>query len=101
VEPVELFWKGNVANPHTSHCLGSGDILISCLGDPSGNGKGIHLFVVLEINARDASGCRLQCWHIITSSQFFGAPGSSSSCLLLANKRKEKRLLQDCLYDTP
>ncbi|KAM6331195.1 LOW QUALITY PROTEIN: methanethiol oxidase-like [Alca torda] len=39
VEPVELL-KGNVANPHTSHCLGSGDILISCLGDSSGNGKG-------------------------------------------------------------
>ncbi|KFV76582.1 Selenium-binding protein 1-A, partial [Dryobates pubescens] len=39
VEPVELFWKGNLANPHTSHCLGSGDILISCLGDPAGNGK--------------------------------------------------------------
>lgn len=39
---MELFWKGNVANPHTSHCLGSGDILISCMGDPSGNGKGIH-----------------------------------------------------------
>lgn len=40
VEPVELFSKGNVAHPHTSHCLGTGDIMISCLGDPSGNGKG-------------------------------------------------------------
>lgn len=39
---MELFWKANLANPHTSHCLGNGDILISCLGDPSGNGKGIN-----------------------------------------------------------
>uniref|UniRef100_A0A7N6AZW1 Methanethiol oxidase n=1 Tax=Anabas testudineus TaxID=64144 RepID=A0A7N6AZW1_ANATE len=40
VEPVDLFWKCGLANPHTSHCLGSGQIMISCLGDPSGNGKG-------------------------------------------------------------
>ncbi|XP_030898090.2 methanethiol oxidase-like isoform X2 [Melopsittacus undulatus] len=46
VEPVELYQKGNAANPHTSHCLGSGDILISCMGDPSGNGKGS--FILLD-----------------------------------------------------
>lgn len=40
VEPVELFWKCGLANPHTSHCLGNGQIMISCLGDPAGNGKG-------------------------------------------------------------
>uniref|UniRef100_A0A3B4WCR9 Methanethiol oxidase n=1 Tax=Seriola lalandi dorsalis TaxID=1841481 RepID=A0A3B4WCR9_SERLL len=40
VEPVDLYWKCNLANPHTSHCLGNGQIMISCLGDPSGNGKG-------------------------------------------------------------
>lgn len=40
VEPVDLYWKCGLANPHTSHCLGSGQIMISCLGDPSGNGKG-------------------------------------------------------------
>lgn len=40
VEPVDLFWKCGLANPHTSHCLGSGQIMISCLGDPSGAGKG-------------------------------------------------------------
>ncbi|KFP89655.1 Selenium-binding protein 1-A, partial [Apaloderma vittatum] len=54
VEPVELFWKGNVANPHTSHCLGSGDILISCLGDPSGNGKGG--FVLLDGETFEVKG---------------------------------------------
>lgn len=40
VEPVDLYWKCGLANPHTTHCLGSGQVMISCLGDPSGNGKG-------------------------------------------------------------
>ncbi|MBN3274184.1 SBP1 oxidase, partial [Polyodon spathula] len=40
VEPTELFWKCNLANPHTSHCLGTGEVMISTMGDPAGNGKG-------------------------------------------------------------
>lgn len=40
VEPTDLYWKCGLANPHTSHCLGSGQIMISAMGDPSGNGKG-------------------------------------------------------------
>ncbi|MGH0150657.1 UNVERIFIED_CONTAM: hypothetical protein FKN15_033954 [Acipenser sinensis] len=40
VEPTELFWKCNLANPHTSHCLASGEVMISTMGDPAGNGKG-------------------------------------------------------------
>ncbi|XP_010008234.1 PREDICTED: selenium-binding protein 1-A-like [Nestor notabilis] len=54
VEPVELHQKGNAANPHTSHCLGSGDILISCLGDPSGNGKGG--FILLDGETFEVKG---------------------------------------------
>ncbi|XP_028280875.1 methanethiol oxidase isoform X2 [Parambassis ranga] len=46
VEPVDLYMKCGLANPHTSHCLGSGQIMISCMGDPSGNGKGG--FVLLD-----------------------------------------------------
>ncbi|XP_061885832.1 methanethiol oxidase [Entelurus aequoreus] len=46
VEPVDLYWKCGLANPHTTHCLGSGQILISCMGDPSGGGKGG--FVLLD-----------------------------------------------------
>uniref|UniRef100_H3CB86 Methanethiol oxidase n=1 Tax=Tetraodon nigroviridis TaxID=99883 RepID=H3CB86_TETNG len=46
VEPVDLFWKCGLANPHTTHCLGNGQIMISCLGDPAGNGKGG--FVLLD-----------------------------------------------------
>uniref|UniRef100_A0A6Q2Y225 Methanethiol oxidase n=1 Tax=Esox lucius TaxID=8010 RepID=A0A6Q2Y225_ESOLU len=40
VEPTDVFWKTGLANPHTTHCLGSGQIMISSMGDPSGNGKG-------------------------------------------------------------
>ncbi|KAI7806617.1 putative selenium-binding protein 1 [Triplophysa rosa] len=46
VEPTDLYWKCGLANPHTSHCLGSGQIMISAMGDPSGNGKGG--FVLLD-----------------------------------------------------
>uniref|UniRef100_A0A8C9YG67 Methanethiol oxidase n=1 Tax=Sander lucioperca TaxID=283035 RepID=A0A8C9YG67_SANLU len=46
VEPVDLFWKCGLANPHTTHCLGNGQIMISCIGDPTGNGKGG--FVLLD-----------------------------------------------------
>ncbi|NXM35562.1 SBP1A oxidase, partial [Oxyruncus cristatus] len=54
VEPMELFRKGNAANPHTSHCLGTGDILISCLGDPAGNGKGS--FILLDGKTFEVKG---------------------------------------------
>ncbi|XP_060676698.1 methanethiol oxidase [Hemiscyllium ocellatum] len=40
VEPRDLFEKCHLANPHTSHCLANGEIMISTMGDPHGNGKG-------------------------------------------------------------
>lgn len=43
VEPEDVFWKCNLGYPHTSHCLGSGEVMISTLGDPSGSGKGAPL----------------------------------------------------------
>uniref|UniRef100_A0A674NNG4 Methanethiol oxidase n=1 Tax=Takifugu rubripes TaxID=31033 RepID=A0A674NNG4_TAKRU len=54
VEPVDLFWKCGLANPHTTHCLGNGQVMISCLGDPSGNGKGG--FVLLDGQTFDVVG---------------------------------------------
>uniref|UniRef100_A0A3B5MVN9 Myosin IEb n=1 Tax=Xiphophorus couchianus TaxID=32473 RepID=A0A3B5MVN9_9TELE len=35
VEPIDLYWKCGLANPHTSHCLASGQVMISCMGDSS------------------------------------------------------------------
>jgi len=40
VDPEDIFWKCGLGYPHTSHCLGSGEIMISTLGDPAGSGKG-------------------------------------------------------------
>nr|XP_041577117.1 methanethiol oxidase isoform X3 [Taeniopygia guttata] len=54
VEAEELARKGNAAFPHTSHCLGSGEILISCLGDPDGNGKGT--FILLDGETFEVKG---------------------------------------------
>lgn len=47
VEPEEIASKTNLAFPHTSHCLGSGDILVSCLGDPEGKAEGAG-FLLLD-----------------------------------------------------
>uniref|UniRef100_A0A3P9PKB9 Methanethiol oxidase n=1 Tax=Poecilia reticulata TaxID=8081 RepID=A0A3P9PKB9_POERE len=46
VEPIDLYWKCGLANPHTSHCLASGQVMISCMGEPAGGGKGG--FVLLD-----------------------------------------------------
>ncbi|NXV05362.1 SBP1A oxidase, partial [Cettia cetti] len=54
VEAEELSLKAGAAFPHTSHCLGSGEILISCLGDPQGNGKGT--FVLLDAETFEVKG---------------------------------------------
>ncbi|URE21576.1 selenium-binding protein [Musa troglodytarum] len=40
VEPEDIVQKTELAYPHTSHCLASGEIMISCLGDKEGNAKG-------------------------------------------------------------
>jgi len=40
VEAQDIAEKTGLAFPHTSHCLGTGDILISAMGDPKGNGQG-------------------------------------------------------------
>lgn len=32
--------KCGLSAPHTTHCLGSGDIMISCMGDTNGDAKG-------------------------------------------------------------
>lgn len=40
VEPDDVHRELSLGTPHTSHCLGSGQVMISCLGDPEGNAKG-------------------------------------------------------------
>ncbi|XP_062512105.1 methanethiol oxidase-like [Corticium candelabrum] len=40
VDPEELKSKTGLSTPHTSHCLADGNIMVSAMGDPEGNGKG-------------------------------------------------------------
>ncbi|XP_021749258.1 selenium-binding protein 1-like [Chenopodium quinoa] len=47
VEPEDILAKTGLAYPHTSHCLASGDILISCLGGGDGKADG-NGFLLLD-----------------------------------------------------
>ncbi|XP_042295653.1 methanethiol oxidase-like [Sceloporus undulatus] len=54
IEPKEVIEKCNMTFLHTSHCLGSGEIMISGIGDVYGNGKGG--FVLLDGECFDVKG---------------------------------------------
>ncbi|CAG0912874.1 unnamed protein product [Notodromas monacha] len=54
VEPEEFVGKTGRRTPHTSHCLSSGEIMISTMGDENGNGKGS--FVLLDGNTFEVKG---------------------------------------------
>ena len=57
VEPEEVKAKSGLMYPHTSHCLASGEVMISAMGDANGNAKG---------NAELISSpfCCLVTWHL-------------------------------------
>lgn len=57
IEPKEVHTKCNLGHLHTSHCLASGEIMISSLGDPNGNGKGTCWRCVL-VKTSAAMKCR-------------------------------------------
>jgi len=40
VQPEEVTKKTALAYLHTTHCLGSGEIMISAMGSPQGNEEG-------------------------------------------------------------
>ncbi|CAE6197801.1 unnamed protein product [Arabidopsis arenosa] len=49
VDPKEIADKTGLAFPHTAHCLATGEILVSCLGDEEGNAKGMGFFFLTLI----------------------------------------------------
>eukprot|EP00252_Welwitschia_mirabilis_P018401 TRINITY_DN408_c0_g1_i1.p1 TRINITY_DN408_c0_g1~~TRINITY_DN408_c0_g1_i1.p1 ORF type:complete len:497 (-),score=90.69 TRINITY_DN408_c0_g1_i1:161-1651(-) len=66
LEPEEILSKTGLAYPHTAHCLASGDILISCMGDKTGSAKGSGFLLLnssLEVKGR---------WEAEGQSPFFG-----------------------------
>jgi len=42
IEAEDIHAKCGLGYNHTSHCLASGEVMISTLGDPKGNGKGLY-----------------------------------------------------------
>ena len=47
VQAEDIAEKTGLGFPHTSHCLATGDIMISCLGDKEGNAAG-NGFLLLD-----------------------------------------------------
>ncbi|GFQ03138.1 selenium-binding protein 2 [Phtheirospermum japonicum] len=47
VDPKDIIEKTGLAYPHTAHCLASGEIMVSCLGDKDGNAEG-NGFLLLD-----------------------------------------------------
>lgn len=54
IEAKEIQDKCGLSYLHTSHCLASGEVMISTLGDPKGNGKGG--FVLLDGETFEVKG---------------------------------------------
>lgn len=48
ISPTEVHTKAKAGAPHTAHCLPSGEVMVSCLGDPDGNQKGTFLLLEPE-----------------------------------------------------
>ncbi|XP_073465260.1 methanethiol oxidase-like isoform X2 [Aquarana catesbeiana] len=66
VEPEEVHKKCNSGYLHASHCLGSGEVMISALGDTAGNGKGS--FVLLDGETFEVKGN----WEVEGNATPFG-----------------------------
>ena len=64
VEPEEMKALG-VATPHTAHCLPSGEVMISVMGDTTGNGIGD--FVLLDPDTGKYTGKTF--WVLLTSTE--------------------------------
>ncbi|KAH9319242.1 hypothetical protein KI387_021011, partial [Taxus chinensis] len=90
IEPETILAKTNLAFPHTAHCLASGDILISCMGDKDGNAEGAgFLLLDSEFNVKgrwekpgQSPSFGYDFWyqprHDILISSSWGAPAAFS-----------------------
>lgn len=88
VNSEDVFWKCSLGYPHTSHCLGSGEIMISTLGDPSGSGKGTPVPPVSQGEGARTGGTVPTSRAVLEASPRSLSPFSSlvcsgSICLLL------------------
>ncbi|XP_077996711.1 methanethiol oxidase-like [Glandiceps talaboti] len=56
IEAEEVISKTGLSNPHNTHCLGNGDIMISGLGDEEGNGRGGFILLKGKDNEFEVKG---------------------------------------------
>jgi len=56
IQPEEVISKTGLSNLHTTHCLGTGDIMISALGDGEGNAKGGFILLKGQDNEFEVKG---------------------------------------------
>ncbi|MEM9411851.1 MAG: selenium-binding protein SBP56-related protein [Planctomycetota bacterium] len=89
IEAKEIANKTNLSAPHTVHCLASGEIMISMLGDADGNGPGGFLLLDDDFNVKgrwekNANGMKYnydywyQPRHNVMISSEWGAPNTVS-----------------------
>lgn len=85
VEGEEIKAKTGLAYPHTTHCLGSGEIMISTMGDPEGENKGGFFLLDEEFNVKgtwtgDSTAYGYDFWyqprHNVMVSSEYGAPNA-------------------------
>lgn len=85
VDGAEIKEKTGLAYPHTTHCLGSGDIMISAMGSPDGEAKGGFIILDEEFNIKgswtnERTPYGYDFWyqprHNIMVASEFGAPNS-------------------------
>jgi selenium-binding protein 1 len=101
IEGEEIARKVNLSAPHTIHCLGSGEIMVSCLGDASGEGPGGFLLLddKFEVKGRwetSLAGMKYsydfwyQPRHNVMISSEWGAPNTVSQGFKLEDVKAGK-----------
>ena len=74
VEPEDILKKTGLAYPHTAHCLASGDIMVSCLGDGDGKAEGSGFLLLdseFNVKGRSLSHIHIQCTSTHTPFSHF------------------------------
>lgn len=57
-EPQDIQKATGLGYLHSSHCLGSGDIMVSAMGDPSGKGSGNFILFDQDLKVCLAACCK-------------------------------------------
>ncbi len=61
-EPEDIQKATGLAYLHSSHCLGSGDIMVSAMGTPAGNGVGNFILFDQDLKVKQQS--HPDCQHL-------------------------------------